>query len=165
MQGIHPNGTPGPTEPHQIQAEERRWEALELRKRGLSFREIAKRMGIHFTTAHQHVNHALDELRERTKQSAEQLRTIEIEKLDRLEADLSTRLEGCTDDQDGAKLAAVMIKITESRRKLLGLDAPQKMEVSGNLYTVKNASPECDEWGQPATASPEGGTTGEETGP
>ena len=149
MQGIHPNGTPGPTEPHQIQAEERRWEALELRKQGLSFRDIGKRMCIHWTTAHQHVNRALDELRERTKQSAEQLRTIEIEKLDRLEADLVKRLDACTDDQDSAKLAAVMLKITESRRKLLGLDAPERVEMTGNLYTVREASPDCSAWGAP----------------
>lgn len=149
MNPQHPNGAPGSTQAQRIEAEERRWEALEHRKKGLSYREIGAKMGAHYSTVHGWVASALDELREQTKSSAGQLRALEIEKLDRLEADLAKRLEGCVDDQDSAKLATVMVKITESRRKLLGLDAPQKMEVSGNLYTVKGASPECDEWGEP----------------
>ncbi|MBL9004599.1 MAG: hypothetical protein JNJ46_10150 [Myxococcales bacterium] len=42
--------------------------------------------------------------------------------------------------------------VSESRRKLFGLDAAPKVEQAGNLYTVLAASPDCPAWGQPTHA-------------
>ena len=53
---------------------------------------------------------------------------------------------------DVAKLANSLRMVSESRRKLFGLDAPANAEPVGNLYTVLAASPDCPAWGQPAHA-------------
>lgn len=142
------------TEPQALEANERRWEALEHRKRGTSYRDIAKLMGCSLGAAHNYVTDALEELKAKVHESAEQLREIEIQKLDRLEELMKESLEQEEDPVARGKVAAVIVKITESRRKLLGLDAPQKVEMSGNLYTVKEASPDCDAWGKPAQVQP-----------
>ena len=141
---------PNQTEPHALEANERAWEALELRKKALSYREIARIMGCSLGAAHRYVTLALAELKAKVSESAEQLRTIEIEKLDQLEAKMKESLDREADPVARGKVAAVIVKITESRRKLLGLDAPQRIEHSGNLYTVKEASPDCEAWGKPA---------------
>lgn len=150
MSGVHPSLMP----PQALEAEERRFEALEHRKRGLSFRAIGKRMGCGYSTAWALVKEALDELRAKTLVNAEQLRELEIQKLDRLESKMQKGLASA-DLTERAKVAAVVVKITESRRKLLGLDAAQKVELSGNLYTVKEVSPDCESWGMAAKGQPD----------
>lgn len=51
---------------------------------------------------------------------------------------------------DVAKLANSLRALSESRRKLFGLDAPAKAKPTGNLYTVLAASPDCPAWARPA---------------
>lgn len=139
---------PNQTHPAVADAEGRRWRALELRKRGKSYRDIANELTCSLSTAHGYVSEALAELRAQVLESAQELREIELQKLDELEDEMRKRLPGA-DDQDAAKLTSVVVKIQESRRKLLGLDAPQQVEVTGNLYTVREASPACPEWEKP----------------
>lgn len=148
MNGEHPNLTKAVV----IVAGEQRFEALEMRKRGLSYRAIGKKLGCSYSTAYDYIKESLEELRTKTLVSAEQLRELEIQKLDRLEQQMQKGLHS-SDLTERAKVAAVVVKITESRRKLLGLDAPQKVEMSGNLYTVVAASPDCAEWGLPAPST------------
>lgn len=132
-----------------LEAAELAYKALELKKRGASFRQIAANLKCSVSTAHGHVTAALAELREKTKTSAEELRELEIQRLDRWEAALQMGLRE-PEGPNRAKVVATLVKVAESRRKLLGLDAPQRIEHSGNLYTVKEASPDCPEWGLPA---------------
>lgn len=132
-----------------VEAAEKVWRALELRKKRKSYRDIAADMGCSAMQAHRYVSEALEMLKADTLESAEQLRAIEVEALNKLEAQLVERLEGSPDDQDFAKLAAALVRVSESRRKLQGLDAPARVEVAGNLYTVKEASPACAAWDAP----------------
>jgi len=145
MIGERPNQTPA----NGVEAAAIAYQALELRKRGASYRTIATKLSCSVSTAHGHVTTALAELRERTKTSAEELRELEIQRLDRWEAALQMGLRE-PEGPNRAKVVATLVKVAESRRKLLGLDAPQRIEHSGNLYTVKEASPDCEAWGQPA---------------
>lgn len=145
MMGEHPNQTSVDA----IEAQERRWQALEWRKKGLSYREIAKRLKCHHTTAYEHVVRALEDLKSTTLVNADALRELEVQRLDRWEKSLQMGLKE-PEGPNRAKVVATLIKLAESRRKLLGLDAPQKVEMSGNLYSVRDASPDCEEWGQPA---------------
>ena len=139
------------TTPEVLEAAEKQWRALELRKTGLGYRQIAKRMECCLGAAYGYVASALAEQREKIAESAIELREIEVGKLDKLERKIWAAIKESTSEQDKAKLASVIVKITESRRKLLGLDAPQKIEHTGNLYTVATASPDCPEWeGKPA---------------
>jgi len=132
---------------------DRQARALEMRKTGMSYRRIAEKLECDIAGAFRYVKEALARSAEQIQHSADDLRAIELEKLDKWEASLQLGIRD-DDPQVRAKSAAVLLKITESRRKLLGLDAPQKIEHSGNLYTVKEVSPDCPEWGEPAKTEP-----------
>lgn len=134
------------TDQVRIAAAERRGQALELRKAGQSFRAIGAALGVSEAQAHHDVRHALARLAELELASADELRALELARLDTLTEEavrvLSAThplvsggkvLSGFTEDgtaigltDDGPKLAAIdkLIRISESRRKLLGLDKP-----------------------------------------
>ncbi len=130
-------------------AADRRVRALELRKAGASYRAIGRELDISEAQAHRDVKAALAKLAELEQASAEEYRTMELLRLDGLALAASRILTsphplvsggkvlsgftgkgmaiGLTDD--GPKLAAIdrLLRISESRRKLLGLDAPAKV--------------------------------------
>lgn len=122
-----------------ITAAERRQQALELRKQGQSYRALATALGVSVSTAHTAIQQALAELAELEHESAAEYRAMELERLDTLTVEawrvLSVThplvsggkvIKGYADD--GPKLGAIdrLLRISESRRKLLGLDAPAK---------------------------------------
>lgn len=127
------------TDQIEINAAERRQKALELRKQAQSYRAIAAELGISLGQAHDDVQTALAELAELEHASAAELRTMELERLDVLTVE-AVRIMTTTHPyvsggkvlkdvaDDGPKLAAIdrLLRISESRRKLLGLDAPAK---------------------------------------
>src|SRR6266511_4058422 len=88
-------------------AADRRVQALELRKAGASYRAIGEQLNISEKTAHQDVQRVLSHF------------TVDGKAI------------GLTDD--GPKLQAVdrLLRISESRRRLLGLGAPQAIDVQG----------------------------------
>ena len=146
---MRPEPLPSMTKPINIEADQNAWRALKLRKQGYGYRAISLKLKCSLSTAHGYVKKALDLLRAEIIEAADDLRTIEIEKLDALELQMKRKLaSGGITPADSAKIAAVIVRIGESRRKLRGLDAPERVEMTGNLYTVKEASPDCAEWGE-----------------
>jgi len=138
---MNPNSA-NTTNPEVITAEEKRWIALELRKQRKSYRAISAEMKCSLSAAHGYIRSALDDLRKLTLENAQELRDLEIQKLDAIEEELTKRLDGA-DDQDAAKISAVIVKTSESRRKLLGIDAPQRVEASfAKGYIVRECSPD-----------------------
>lgn len=127
---------PRPTAPR-VDAADHDHEALELRRAGFTFREISQRMGVSVATAHKYVTRGLDRTR---REPADALRDLEAERLDRLQVAATQVLErrhvvvqggrivkgddGEPLQDDGPVLAAVtsLVKVQESRRKLLNLD-------------------------------------------
>lgn len=126
---------------------ERDAEAARLRGRGLSYRAIAAELGVDVHTAHDAVDRALRAI---VQEPAEQVRKLELDRLDRLyEAAISVlEREHVTVSQgkiiykgdaplldDGPVLQAIdrLLRIQERRAKLLGLDAATKTEVSGGV--------------------------------
>ena len=110
-------------------AAENRVKAFELRKLGMSYRAIGEELGVTLKTAYQYVRFVLNDLAEQAKESAVEVRDMELERLD---AGIVT-VQGVISDPDAKpdeKLRAVnqLVKIGESRRKLLGLDAAQKVD-------------------------------------
>lgn len=105
-------------------AVERQRDALELRKSGLSYDAIATRLGYaHASGAHKAVTLAL---KRTIQEPADELRRVEVERLDAaLSAIWKKVLSGDTWAIDR------MLKIMERRAALLGLDAPQRREVTG----------------------------------
>ena len=97
-------------------------QALEYRKAGTSYRFIAEKLGISLSTAHGYVAEAIKQVRQNSKETAEDL--IELEKM-RLDAGLAAIWNQVL----GGNLKAVreLRENSESRRKLLGLDKPTKI--------------------------------------
>lgn len=98
--------------------------ALELRLEGKSFPDIATELGYSSRqTAHAAVTKALRDI---TREPAEELIVIELERLDRIWE--LHYLNACAGDV--AALGGCM-RIMDRRAKLLGLDAPERKEVTG----------------------------------
>ena len=104
----------------QLTAVERQAKALELRKQGKGFVEIAKTLGYGGPSgAHKAVMTAL---KKTLQEPADELRTMELERLDALHAALWPQAIA-------GKWLAVdrVLSVMERRAKLLGLDAPTKV--------------------------------------
>jgi hypothetical protein len=127
---------------------------LELRSRSYSYRRIAAELGIDVASAYRAVQRGLRDI---VEEAAEEVRKLELDKLDRLEEEALDILAArhpvvshgrvlADVEDDGPKLAAiqVLLRVTESRRKLLGLDQPAKLSVDGGVrYEVVGVNPEA----------------------
>lgn len=136
---------------------ERRAMAAGLRSRGMTYRQIAAAMQIDVKNAFGYVKDAMAAV---VRESAEAAIEFELDRLDQahqkalavLERSHVTvsngqivRLDGEPLEDDGPVLAAIdrIVKISESRRKLLGLDQPAKTQVSGGVtYELVGIDPE-----------------------
>lgn len=156
---------PSPDTPTRIQ------HALDMRRDGATYRQIAAALDVDVKTAHTWVT---DTLKATVKESAQQLLTLELERLDAelerlntledaaravLERQHVTVSHGhivCDESDeplpdDGPVLQAIdrLVRIEDARRrngerraKLLGLDAEKKVNVSGGVrYEVVGIDP------------------------
>ena len=123
---------------------ERDAECARLRTRGLSYQAVANEMGMAISSVHDAVGRALKEAR---VEAGKELQALELDRLDTLylaatevlERDHVTVSHGriIRDDDgeplldDAPKLGAIdrLLRVSESRRKLLGLDAPSRVSV------------------------------------
>lgn len=119
------------TSPQTVRSTVRSRAALDLRAQGFSYSDIADRLGIGRSTAHRYVTQELAYLAQECREDAEQIRTLELQRLDTL----YVIAVGAALDGD---LAGVdrCIKIAERRAKLLGLDQAQRVEHSGQVTWV-----------------------------
>lgn len=109
---------------------ERRRMALEMRKKGNAFREIARQLGVDVHTAHADVGAELAALREMTVTEATELRALKLERLDGMTSGLWPEIEA-----GSPPAVSAAVPVSERRSRLLGLDAPgvTKNELSGSL--------------------------------
>lgn len=99
---------------------ERQKQAVALRIAGATFAQIGDRLGVTAQAAHKMVVKALADTAKKTAESAEQLRQMELQRLDALQASLwPDAMRG-----DEQKVDRVL-KIMAQRAKLLGLNAPE----------------------------------------
>ena len=105
-------------------AKEREIEALELRKKGMSYRAIAQVMGLTEAGAYGCVSRALNTLRTNATEKAEEVRDLELARLDRM-------LQIAEAAAESGDISAIdrVLRIQERRSKYLGLDAPAKAEI------------------------------------
>lgn len=97
---------------------ERQEEALQFRIVGLSYSKIATQMGISKTCAHKLVVKALADSASRVDKSADDLRDLELERLDKLLLGIWTEaIKGSPSH------SAQALKIMEQRQKLTGIQA------------------------------------------
>lgn len=120
-------------------------QAAELRSKGWTYSRIAAEVGYtHRADAYNAVKKVLEET---VREAGENVRALELERLDRLEAAANEVLERehvtvsngrvvvlneTPLPDDGPVLAAIdrLLKIQERRAKLLGLDAPTKQAIT-----------------------------------
>lgn len=113
-----------------LRTSERTARAVELRRKGLSFRAIGKALGCDARTAQRRVDAALDEIRQETAEHADRLVEIELIRFDRMVEKLE-RLLNSRDPETVARAVRELIRVSARRARLLGLDAPERAEVSG----------------------------------
>lgn len=113
-----------------IKIVERRQRALSYRKAGASYRSIAAQVAIDLNCsyslgqAYRDVSEALSELSSNARLEAESLRELELARLDTATEAIASKV------QKGDLLAIDRwLRISESRRRLLGLDAPIQIQV------------------------------------
>jgi predicted transcriptional regulator len=110
----------------------RREEAFKLRLAGKSYRDIGKAVGISHAQAERYVKQALKESAGRAAATADELRRLELHRLDEL-------LAALWGQKAEPQVASTIIRLGERRAKLLGLDAPTQLEHMldpGSVQTV-----------------------------
>ncbi|PPE69491.1 hypothetical protein C1702_11145 [Caldimonas thermodepolymerans] len=105
---------------------DRRLQALELRKQGKNFEEIAAALGITKSAAWQLVDGALRDYNNAVKESVDELRQVTLLQLDDMLANWLP-IARAGDD----KAAGIVLKTLGERAKLMGLYAPTKTELTG----------------------------------
>ena len=105
---------------------ERRQKALELRKNGYDYRTIAKALNTTVKTAYLDVQKCLAEIRANTHETAEDVLELELKRLDIAQAALMPKVR----DGDPRAIDTLM-RVQERRAKYLGLDAANKLEITG----------------------------------
>jgi hypothetical protein len=108
-----------------ITAQERRLKVLELRRGGGSCRAISKQLGISAMQVSRDLGHGLSELLKQEVGGTDELRALELDRLDGLW--LANWPTAMTGDIPAGQL---ILKISQRRAELLGLDAPVKIETA-----------------------------------
>lgn len=130
---------------------------VQLRARSVSYREIAERYGITTSTAYEAVQRTI---KEGAREATEEIRAIELEKLEHMERAALGVLEamhltvshgkvvtyqGKPLKDPGPALGAIdrLLKVQQRRAALLGLDLPKQVQISGGVrYEVVGVDPE-----------------------
>jgi hypothetical protein len=121
---------------------ERRGKALELRIAGVRYRQIGAQLGVNHQTAYRDVQAALGELAALSAKKAEKLRELELERCDKLVLALWPKVKAGDE-----KAVRAVVAVMDRRAKLLGLDAPTKLEHAGAdgeplAFTLNLSSPQ-----------------------
>jgi hypothetical protein len=127
--------------------------ALQLAQGGKTYRQIGAALGVSCGTAHSYVKTAIADI---TKPAAEEMRAVEDMRLEMLwehaAAQLQPRIVHAFDAEglpldievydEVPKVVEAARKLSESRRKLWGLDAPQAIEGEFTVgYTLNGVNP------------------------
>ena len=116
-----------------VASAERRVVAVRLRAAGLSFRRIAERLGITHTQARRDILAGLSALHKELVQQTKELVALEKERLEMPLARLAKIIQDKNADvRDKCLAIETWRKLSESRRKLLGLDQPDKQQILGD---------------------------------
>lgn len=123
------------THPAFIVARERGEQALQLRKEGLTYTEIAEKLGLTPSGVSGAIKAAMDRI---TREPAEEVLKLELARLDELYKHARLRALGLVRQrQKGVSVMGQLdaidscLKIMQRRARLLGLDSPDKTELMG----------------------------------
>lgn len=129
------DGTPAT---RRIEAAAKRKLAVELRMAGRTWEDIAQQCGYSSRmSAHQAVKESLQQTIADLSHTVEEYRTLELERLDAL-------IRANWEEAEAGNIRAgdLVLKLITARGKLLNLEAPAKVEISGGVrYEVVGWSP------------------------
>lgn len=108
------------TSQRRLRAAERQRQALELRKAGVSFEEIARTLG--YAGPSSSYRAIMSALKRTLQEPADEVRKLELVRLDRAQRVAWERML-----QGDLEALAKVIKVMERRARLLGLDMPTKV--------------------------------------
>jgi predicted transcriptional regulator len=122
-----------PTHATRCQGADNRQQSFILRRRGYSYQEIGDELGISPQCAHQHVTSVLKESREITGEVSDDVRELELKRIDLMLKALS--IKAARGDE---KAIETTIKLMARRTAYLGLDVATKQElaVTTSLYDM-----------------------------
>ena len=140
--------------PHNIEHLDKQFKALKLRRAAHTYEEIGEIMGCSMGTAYRYVSEAMKFIKSKIGESADEVRQIELDKLARLEGKLHRAIDLDPPNEELVKLIGQCVKVSESMRKLTGMDAPMEVKHSGPHYTVEDASPNTKAWPDAPTQAP-----------
>lgn len=117
--------------------EDRKTQMIQLKRRypEIKQRELGKKMGIDQAA----VSRLMKEIREEWKQ--ERLDSYEIDidihlaELEKVRKECWKRLKACKNPAQGARWTEMIINALKERARLLGLNAPDKLEIDHNIIT------------------------------
>jgi DNA-binding Lrp family transcriptional regulator len=125
------------TKPSTIGHTERRREAVDLRRAGLTFDAIGERMGISGPSAFELVKKALEDFRSDTAEAVEDHRRLELARLERIVEIMWPQVEeGRGDAVDR------VLKVAQRKAALLGLDLKTPEAVNNHLHVHATPHPE-----------------------
>ena len=128
----------GPTAIGMVGARDLERKAFDLRVAGNSFRAIGEQCGVTTQTAYYAVMRVLEATIDQTKESSKKLREMELTRID-------TALHAIWPKVEAGNEFSIdrFVKLSERRAKLTGIDAPTKLQHSGdedNPLVIKNLS-------------------------
>ncbi len=114
------------TSPRRVEAKQKQAKAVELRAAGVTFARIAEELG--YTDESGARDAVKKALQATIQQPADELRQMELAKFDYIETRLAKQVAQ-------GHLGAIdrLLKVIEARRKLLGLDAPERRELTADV--------------------------------
>ena len=125
-------------------ATERALDFLRLRKEGKSYVEIGAQMDVSPQRAYQIVKKHMDKLREEVTEEAEACRQLDLDRLDSMIQAVWGSAKG-----GDTKACDTVLKIISQRSKLLGLEAPAKIQVDLDTMNLEQLREEARRRGIP----------------
>lgn len=108
-----------------VAARERESRAMDMRKAGATYDQIGERLGISKVGAFKAVKRVLERTAKTTTEAADDVRRIELERIDAM---LLGLWKAATNGD--ARAVDSSMRLSKRRSELLGLDAPQRIEMS-----------------------------------
>ena len=108
---------------------DRRAKVWAARLHGASMRKISSELSVPLSVVHADIQHELKFLRESAHEDASAARDIELSRLDQVVLRASLQLASV----NWFKACMILLKAIELRSKLLGLEAPTRIDMSGSL--------------------------------
>lgn len=127
-----PNGVRQRQATQKVNALARRELAIELKAKGLSYSQIGKELGVSQKTAYYDVQKAADAHEKRVREKAENYIAVDLRTIDFVQRNMATIVQDAEQKASERSSAGnTVIKGLERRAKLLGYDAPDRIETTG----------------------------------